>query len=105
MEVQLKRVMARELKSRSMTISSLSKLTKIPRTTLHDWYNGRLPSSRNIHYLHTLSEFFSISLSRLLFDIKGIEGGSSIVHSSNFIDGTESYRLTIEKVKITKEKK
>lgn len=98
MEVKLKKVLNRELKSRTMTVTSLSRETGIPRTTLHDWYTGRLPSSKNIHYLYKLSAYFKISLSLLLFDTQDTDMPSNIVHTSFYIDGGDRFKLTIEKM-------
>lgn len=99
MKVKLGVVIEREMKSLGLTVTSLAKKAEVPRTTLHDWIQGRLPSSRNIHHLSQLSEFFDITLSELLFDSKERSSESEILFSSEFRDQGNRYKIVIEKIK------
>jgi predicted transcriptional regulator len=98
MKIKLSKVLEREMKKRSLNVTNLSRQTGIPRTTVHDWLMGRLPSSRNIHFLLELSRCFEISLSVLLFDAEEkMQTSSTILHSTTFSDGKVEYQLTVEK--------
>ncbi len=97
MEIKLQQVLTREMKNRSINITSLSRETQIPRTTLHDWLAGRLPSSKNVGYLYHLSTFFEVPLSVLLFDKKEEKSSSVIVFTSSFIEGESRFKITVEK--------
>jgi hypothetical protein len=90
--------MEREMKNRSITVTSLARMTEIPRTTLHDWISGRLPSSKNIHHLSKLSDFFNVSLNELLFGTQDKNYTSEILSCSTFKDGKNHYKVTIEKM-------
>lgn len=98
MKIKLSQVMAREMKSRSISVTLLAKSTGVPRTTVHDWLEGRLPSSKNIHYLSELSSFFGISLNELLFGVADQTPTSEVLFSSSFVDGQTSYKIIVEKI-------
>ena len=89
--------MEAQMKLRKMSVSELSKRTKIPYSTLLDWKHGRKPSSKNIHLLLLLSNFFDITLSQLLFGISE-DRRSDILFTSTFKDGSTTYKLTVEKI-------
>ena len=98
MKIKLSQVLQREMKKRSLSVTSLARQTGIPRTTVHDWQMGRLPSSRNLHFLSDLSQFFNISLSVLLFDVEEKRTSSStVLHTTTFTDETGEFKLTVEK--------
>ena len=99
MKVKLSQVIQREMKSRGISVTSLARETSIPRTTIFDWTSGKLPSAKNIHHLGTLSDYFSISLNELLFDIKDKNNEQEILFSSTFRDENHQYRLVVEKIK------
>lgn len=90
--------MAKEMKSRDLNLTGLVKATSIPKSTLSDWMNGRLPSSRNLHHLANLSHFFEISLNELLFGAEKKITSNEILFSSSFKDGKKSYRVIVEKI-------
>lgn len=98
MKIKLKDVLQRELKSRNESIQKLAKKCKIPKTTLTDWSQGVLPSAKNIHHLKTLSDYFDVSLSTLLFNIKDERSSTDVLFSSTFVDDGKRYRLIIEKL-------
>lgn len=98
MKVKLVVVLNREMKARSLTVTKLSRLANIPRSTLFDWSEGRLPSSRNLHYLAKLSNFFKISLNELLFDTKDQINCEEVLFSALFKDGLTNYKLLVVKI-------
>lgn len=97
MKIVLDKEMDAQMKLRKMSVSELSKRTRIPYSTLLDWKHGRKPSSKNIHLLLLLSNFFEITLSQLLFGISE-EKNSDILFTSTFRDGNTTYKLTVEKI-------
>jgi len=97
MEIKLKEVLRRELKGRGESINELSRKTKIPRSTLHNWQQGTLPTAKNLHYIRTLSIHFKITLSELLFNVKEERAAAEVLVSSLFTDGDRKYKITIEK--------
>ena len=99
MKVKLGQVIQREMKNRGINITSLARETSIPRTTIFDWSEGKLPSAKNIHHLGTLSDYFSISLNELLFDLKDRSSNHEVLFSSTFRDENHQYRLVVEKIK------
>lgn len=98
MEIKIKDVLNRELKSRNQSIHSLAEATGIPSSTLHSWFNGQLPSGKNLHYLKVLADHFSIGLIELLYNVKDSDGGTAILFSSTFVDQDRRYRLIIERL-------
>lgn len=99
MKVKLSQVIQREMKNRGISITSLARETTIPRTTIYDWSEGKLPSAKNIHHLGTLSDYFSLSLNELLFDVKDRKNNHEVLFSSTFRDENHQYRLVVEKIK------
>lgn len=97
--MQLKDVLKRELKSRNESLNSLSRNTKISLSVLHGWANGVLPSAKNLHHIHTLSEYFGISVSMLLFNTREEQSKSTVLFNSEFVDESSRYRLMVEKIK------
>jgi len=93
----LKEVLQRELHNRNIDIKTLAAECGIPIQTLQDWFNGRLPSGKNIHRLKTLSAYLGISLSELMFSTKEERPGSKILVSTIFRDENRQYKLTIER--------
>lgn len=53
------------LHERDMTAAQLSRLTKIPKTTIADWLSGGSP--RDINKLKTLSEALGLTIDELCF--------------------------------------
>jgi len=98
MKIVLSQMLSREMKKRGISLSSLAKVTKIPKSTLFDWLEGRLPSSRNLHYLSALSTYFEITLNELLFGTVERDPTSQVLFSSSFMDGKKKYKILIEKV-------
>lgn len=99
MEIILSEELTRLMKAQNLSVASLARETEIPRTTIHDWVNGRKPSAANIHHLATLTEYFEVSLTELLFGDKDGTNRSKVLFSSSFNDNTSRYKITIEKLK------
>ena len=98
MDLKLKDVLKRELKTRNESIQTVAKACKIPRATLHGWLQGMLPSAKNMHHLKSLADYLGISLTTLLFNLKDDRSEASILFTSTFVDQDKRYRLTIEKL-------
>jgi len=99
MKVQLDSVLKREIRARGQSINSVSKACGIPLSVLHSWVNGVLPSAKNLHHIHTLSNYLGLPISILLFNAREDKNLSSVLFSSEFADGDLKYRLLIEKIK------
>jgi len=99
MEVKLKQVLERECKASGKSVNAIADATGIPSSTLHAWLQGQLPSAKNLHHLHTLSEFFGFSLSMLLFNQREKIYDSTTLFSSEFRDQGVRYRLIVERIK------
>ena len=98
-EVKIKDVLNRELRARNQSITSLSRECGIPVSVLHGWCRGTLPSAKNMHMVKKLADHLSIPISVLLFNITDEENGNMIVFSSEFCEGKNIYKITIEKIK------
>jgi uncharacterized protein YggU (UPF0235/DUF167 family) len=98
MDIKLQEVISRELKARGESINFLAKACGIPTSTLHNWTQGQLPSAKNLHFIKTLSEYWKLPVSVILFNSTEEHQESSILFSSMFVDQDKKYRLTIEKL-------
>lgn len=97
MDIQLKAVLRRQLKIRNLNVNSLSRSCKIPASVLHGWTQGVLPSAKNLHHIDTLAKFFSLPISTLLFD-RDEAAATTVLFRSEFMDGNNRYRLSIERI-------
>jgi len=98
-KVKLKEALNRELKSRNESITAMAKNCGLPVSVLHGWVKGTLPSAKNLHMVRELADYLGIPLSVLLFNVSDEEGTSTILFTSEFLDGDKRYKLTIEKIK------
>jgi len=96
-EIKLKNVLERELSNRKISLRELSTRCSIPRSTLHDWISGRIPNSKNLHHLKSLSLYLEISVTTLLFNVDDKIPEKEILVSSAFKDDGKKYTLTIVK--------
>lgn len=96
--MQLKEVLQRQLKSRNESLNSLSRNCGISLSVLHGWVNGVLPSAKNLHHIQVLADYFGISVSMLLFNIRDEKSNSTVLFNSEFSDGNTRYRLLVEKI-------
>ena len=90
-------VLKREMKSRQISLTNLGLETGIPKSTLHGWVNGTIPSARHLHLVLKLSEFLSIPIGELLFNTRDEKEENKIIFSSEFSDGRAHYRFIVEK--------
>lgn len=102
MKIVFSKVLQQLMKTHHLSITQLSNDTLIPKSTLSDWTNGRLPSSKNLIHLAKLSNYFRMTLSELLFGESEDKTRDEIVLISNFKEGNSNYRLTIEKINNSK---
>lgn len=99
MKIELQHVLKRELKSRNLTVNGLARSCGLPQSVLHSWLEGVLPSAKNLHHISTLAKYFEIPVSVLLFNQKEDFPETTILFNSEFVDGDNKYKLSIEKVK------
>lgn len=98
MEIKLRTVLNRELKKRKASVNAVAEDCGIPQSTLHNWTQGVLPNAKNLHYIKTLSDYFRLPISTLLFDIQDENFSSAVLFSSTFIDSDVRYRLIVERL-------
>lgn len=99
MKIQLQQVLKREIKSRGASINSVAKACKVPLSVLHGWVNGVLPSAKNLHHVKSLSDYFGVPVSLLLFNTLEEKSNAVVLFNSEFSDGEIKYRLLVEKIK------
>ena len=64
--MKLSQVLKANLDKKRIKITELSKATKIPVQTLHNWLAGQKP--RDIEQVKKVADFFGISINKLCFD-------------------------------------
>lgn len=99
MEIKLSQVLARKFKGK--TLGALEKELGIPKTLLHEWRIGRLPSGKNLIHLKKLADYFGQTLEELIFDSKQEQLEEKRVLASTTFSDEETkmeYRIQIEKV-------
>ena len=97
-KIFLAEVMRREMKNRDTSLTVLSEMTGIAKSTLHGWLSGVIPNGRNLHLVSRLCGFFQISLDELLFNQRRNCCEDVVIFNSEFKDGDSSYRFIIEKI-------
>lgn len=99
-KIKLAQFLHAELSKKNITLSKLAKDTKIPLTCLFSWKSGVSPrlNEKNLQYLERLSNYFSVSVQKILFGSSDTERNSEILFESIFRDGKNKYRLKIEKI-------
>lgn len=98
MKVELQLVLKRELKSRNWTINGLARQCGIPASVLHGWVQGVLPSAKNLHHIGALATCLKMPLALLLFNHRESDGNATMVFTSEFNDGPNRYRFSLEKI-------
>lgn len=98
MQLQLHKVIERERKSKGLTLNGLAKKTGLPLSSLHGWVAKRPPSGKNLTQLLKLAEFFSITLTALLFDTEESQKTTKVLFRSEFADERRKYRLVVERL-------
>jgi len=98
-KIKLKEVLSREIKNKNMNITQFARNCGVPKSTLHDWLNGRVPNSKNISLLKKLSSYLGVSIEMLLFNEEAGQVGAEVLFSSVFKNKDKTYRLTVERLK------
>lgn len=99
MDIKLKEVIRREMKSRKVSLNELSRATSISLSTLHGWKHGVKPSAKNLHLIKYLAKYFELTVNELLFNEKEAKGSNQILFSSTFSDQDRVYKIVVEKIK------
>lgn len=99
MDIQLAKVLKRELKNKGESITGIARSCNIPPSVLHGWTNGVAPSAKNLHHIKALSDYLQVPISVLLFNVSEEKSEDSVLFSSTFVDGNKKYRLTVERLK------
>lgn len=82
-ELKLSKVLAALIKTRGLTITSLSRLTKVPLQTLHGWLQGNEP--RSIRQVKKVADFFGVDLDYLCFEIQTKRRKEDILNNDKLI--------------------
>lgn len=89
-----------ELTRKNISLSKLSKETKIPLTCLFSWKSGVFPrlNEKNMQYLERLSKYFNVPVQKILFGYLEPEKSTEVLLENTFMDGKNKYRFKIEKI-------
>lgn len=68
LQMELKSQLVRLIRKRGMTITTLSKNTKIPAQTIHNWIAGSKP--RDFDQVKKVADYFGVSLDFLVYGIE-----------------------------------
>lgn len=66
--MELRTVLKRLIKENGVTITHLSRVTKVPLQTLHGWLHGSEPKS--LRQVKVVADYFEVDLDYLCFGIK-----------------------------------
>src|SRR5262245_61474820 len=81
--MKLKENLKRQLKENGMTVTSLSKRTKIPLQTLNNWLAGSKP--RDLVQVKIVCDFFKVSFDEMVFGHhRPSDSGDEILSFGNF---------------------
>lgn len=105
MEIKLKRVIARQLKNRGISLNALAKEAGIGASTLHNWVNSVNPTIGSMPKLLRLADYLDLTISELLLDKADKDSEHEVLFQSTFKDDGHQYRLTVEKIPSKKLKK
>lgn len=94
-DMELKMILKKLIKEKGITITALSKKTKVPLQTLHGWLQGSEPKS--LRQVKKVADFFEVDLDYLCF---GIEN-----KKTNFIDYQDEINAGIFEVVLRRVKK
>ncbi len=67
-DLKLSKILAALIKEKGLTITSLSRLTKVPLQTLHGWLQGNEP--RSIRQVKMVADYLMVDLDYLCFGIE-----------------------------------
>ena len=68
LSMELKTILKRLIKERGVSITHVSKVTKVPLQTLHGWLHGSEP--KNLRQVKSVADYFEVDLDYLCFGIK-----------------------------------
>ena len=66
--MKLQAILRQLIKAKAMTIAGLSKKTKVPAQTIHNWLSGVEPKSLN--QIKAVADFFGVTVDYLCFGIE-----------------------------------
>ena len=66
--MKLDKILKNLVKSRGITVSLLSKRTKVPVQTLHNWLSGMEP--RSLRQVRKVADFFDVTIDYICFGIE-----------------------------------
>ncbi len=94
-EIQLSRILKRELKGK--VLSRVANDIGISISILHDWHSSsRKPSAKNMWQLKKLADYLGLSLEEILF---GESSPNKVISSTTFTDNGQTYRIVIERIR------
>lgn len=97
-KLRLENILNSEFKIKKLSINKVSKDCKIPKSVLHGWLNGVIPSAKNLYHIKTLCEYLGLSIEQILFgEINKIKECSNLFETT-FNDGNSQYKLIILKL-------
>ena len=96
MDMQLGKVLKHLMVERDVKVSQLSRATKVPIQTLHNWLSGQHP--RNMDQLKRLAEHFGVSVDYLLFGSAPREKASMFEQYQDEINAGE-FEVILRRIK------
>lgn len=82
--MELKTILKELIKKRGITITALSRATKVPLQTLHGWLQGSEP--RSLKQVKSVADFFNVDLDYLCFGIEGEKNKNNITEFEDEIN-------------------
>lgn len=96
MQLRLHEILRSELQGKN--ISQIAKQIGVSKSLLHDWTNSRRsPNAKNFPALLKLAKYLGLTLEALLFGESTTD--KTVLASTTFADGSNQYRVQIEKMK------
>ena len=92
-EIMLKKTLTQLLEENDLTLSELSRITKIPKSNLSAWTRGRIP---NITQLDIVAQYFGVSIEFLMFGRKSNTSEASLIYRAEVTDG--KYEIIFRKI-------
>lgn len=80
----IKTILKKLIKEKGLTITNLSRATKVPLQTLHGWLNGSEP--KNLRQVKAVADYLEVDLDYLCFGIKPKISKSSLEEFSDEIN-------------------
>lgn len=96
--MQLKSILRQLLKERGISISNLSKATKVPQQTLHNWLSGTEP--RSLSQVKKVADFLEVTLDYVCFGIE--QSSKQKIESYQDEINAGVFEVVLRRVKIQK---